>query len=613
MAGLAVMFERNSERASASEFSRFVRRIIDAKGLTQPSSTLNGRSCLGAKFDTPQSLHRGVTVDHDSGSWLVAAGTVVDTDHPAADGDLTALLKDYVAQGPIVLGRLDGVFALAIFNGFTRTLAVISDPFGFFSIFYGERGDRTCIGTSALAVAQQIQATPSDLGVQCFLRTGKVFGDMTVWEGVKRLLPATVLEFGPQGVRETSYWVPVADAFLSNLSLPDAVDAAAQFLPSLLKRNLAREGKLWSDLTGGFDTRFLDVLLERAGIPFKANFVGPDDHPDVEIAKAIIARTGWEHQHFQLPSTWTHASSNYLTEALYRGDGQLNVLLLLRPLWVHHREREQFSTLLNGLGGEMARGPIWWPERTAIGRSTEVHYERQLWSLMHPIPEELMAASRKELVQDELVDMLRAAGERCPDAPNTFKLDCVWAFRETAHAGAWSSCAAGLLRVIPAMFSKDIFTFVMSLDYRWRVRNSLVKHLLANYRPELAEIEVDGRGPAAPLSIDNWHRFVPSRLAYARKAADKVSQVAFGRSWLDRARPVSYSRAEWRQEIIKHVTALGILDPAEMRSGSLYRPEQLAAFLAEAGSETFKHEEFLGRIITIEMALRETSGAVDAP
>ena len=610
MSGLAVMYERNVERASESEFSRFAQRVANAKRLDKPSFTTIGCGCLGAKFVTAASLHRRVSTDAATGSWLIAAGMVVDTDDLSPDGDLSALLRDYVAQGQDVFKRLDGVFGLVAYNGRARTLAIVSDPFGFFSVFYGDRGDCTFIASSAVAVAQQIQATPNDLGIQCFLRTGKVFGDMTLWHQVKRLRPATVLEINGHGSKESTYWVPSVDRSLSKLSLPDAVDTAAQILPSLLKRNLAREGKVWSDLTGGFDTRFMVMLLDRAGIPFKANFVGPDNHPDVQIAKTIVRRTGWEHQHVQLPRTWAQDSPNYLEEALYRGDGHLNVFLLLRPLWVHHREREQFATLLSGLGGEMWRGINWWSERAAIGRTPGVHYERQLWSLMHPIPEEVLVSNSRQLVQEELVRQFRAVGERCPGAPNTFKLDSVYAYRETAHAGAWSSCAAGLLRIIPPMFSKDVVTFVMSLDYRWRVGNSLVKHMLSKYMPVLSDIEIEGRGPAVPLRMDNWYRFIPSRLALSRKALGKFAQVTFGKSLWQNVRPEGYSRLEWRQAVLQYTAAQGMLNPALMRSGDLYRPEQLGSFLAHAQDETFKHDEFLGRILTVEMALRETSTAL---
>lgn len=613
MSGMAAMFEKNSESVCEPDFLQFAERVAHAKRLTGPTAATVGRNCRALKFNTPSSLHRNLNVDADTGSWLVAAGTVIDPKHATLDGDLSLLLKDYVAQGASVFQRLDGIFALVIYNAVTRSLVIVSDPFGFFSFFYGVRGNCTYLATSTLAIAQQIQATPSELGVQCFLRTGKVFGEMTLWQEVKRLRPATVLEFSEQGVRESTYWTPCVESSLARLTLPEAVDAAAQFLPSLLARNLRREGKLWTDLTGGFDTRFLDMLLERAGLAFKTNFVGPDEHPDVRVAKRISQRTGWEHEHFRLPHTWAQDAPHLLEEALERGDGHLNISLLLRPLWVHHREREQFSTLLNGLGGEMWRGPNWYPERFTIGESKTVHYERQLWSLMHPIPEEIMSINSKQVVQAELEQQFRSVGERYPDAPSSFKLDCVWNYRETAHAGAWSSCAAGLLRVIPAMFSKDIVSFAMSMDPRWRVRNSLVKHTFKKYKPVLSEIEIEGRGPAAPLGIDNWYRFIPSRLAYSRKAVDKFSQVAFGRSLWRTAHPEGYSRLRLRQEILAWAAARGMLNPDEMRSGTLYRADRLKSFLADAQTDVFKEDEFLGRVLTVEMALRTGSAVQAAP
>ncbi|MBI5030566.1 MAG: hypothetical protein HZB51_08560 [Chloroflexi bacterium] len=605
MAGWAVLSEKNTARVLESEFDGFLRRVANAKRLDLPTRTVHGCGCVGAKLDSSVSLHRGVTVDAATGSWLIAAGTVVDTLDPALDGNLSKLLRDFGEHGSSVLQRLDGVFGLAIYDGIRRALSIVVDPFGFFSVFYGERGDRRFIGTSALAVAQQIQATPSELGVECFLRTGKVFGELTLWQEVKRLRPATVLELSERGIKESTYWQPAIDRSLSQLSLADSVDAAAEVLPGLLKRNLAREGKVWSDLTGGFDTRFLVLLLERAGLPFKANFVGPENHPDVQVARKIIQQTNWEYQHFQLPDTWTHESANYLNEAVYRGDGHLNIFLLLRPLWVHHREREQFPMLLSGLGGEMWRGLNWWSERAGIGRTNMAHYERQLWSLMHPIPDGILTSDARS-VQNELIRQFQNVGERLPDAANNLKLDWVYTYRETAHAGAFSSCAAGLLRIVPPMFSKEIVSFVMSLDYRWRVNNSIVKHMLSKHRPVLANIEIEGRGPAAPLRIDNWYRFVPSWVALSKKTADKFSQVVLGKSIWQRERPEGFSRFEWRQEILRHAATQNLLGLRWMRSQRFYQPEAFCPFLTQAKTERFKDDEFLGRILTVEMALRES-------
>jgi hypothetical protein len=613
MSGFAVMIDTSEQERGGAEFSQFVQLVAGYKLLDQPATRCSGQHCLAAKLDSPSSLHRGVTVDEETGSWLLAAGTVIDSHDVAPDGNLGQLLRDYLVHGESVLARCDGLFALVIYNGLTQSVAIISDPFGYFSIFYGNRNGQVFVATSSLAVAQQIQAEPSELGVNCFLRTGKVFGDMTLWQEVKRMRAATVLEFTPGATRKSVYWQPTVDESLAKLSLADSVELSMQVLQCILKRNLEREGKVWTDLTGGFDTRFLVMFLARIGLPFKANFVGAPDHPDVRIARTIVNKMGWEYQHFDLPKTWPQEGPHYLREALGRGDGHLNILLLLRALWAHRQEAMQYPTLLSGLGGEMWRGPSWWPEKAALGQSSVVHYERQLWSLMHPIPDSIFVADSVEPVKAELIEQFKKVGERCPDAPNTLKLSFFWAYRETAHVGAWASVGAGLVRIIPPLFSKDIFTHVNSLNYRWRVKNHLFRHMFERYSPVLAEIEVEGRGPAVPKRLTNFYRFIPSRLGYYRKVANKVGQITFGKSlWPTKSARdyASYSLVEARRELLKFAEAERLFEPAEMHSGKLYNFGQLSTFLTQAETESFPHEEFLGRMLTLEMALRAAGTAL---
>jgi hypothetical protein len=610
MSAFAVMVDTTGAGCDQAEFSRFVKLVANYKFLSNPHYITDVNYC-GAKFDSVSSLHRKITVDPTSNSWLMAAGTVIDTYQDAPDGTLLVLLQDYLAQGPSVFARCDGLFALVIYNGITRTLAVVSDPFGYFSVFYGRRNGRVYISTSALAIAQQVHAQADELGVHCFLRTGKVFGPMTLWKDIPRVGQATVVEFDQEAIRETVYWQPTMDDSITKLSFDDTMEISINLVQQVLKRNLQREGKLWSDLTGGFDTRFLTMGLERASIPFKANFVGPAKHPDVKIAQIIVNKMGWEYQHFQLPPTWSQEAPGYLHQALGRGDGHLNVFLSLRPIWVHQQECSQYPALLSGLGGEMWRGPIWWPERAMLGKSQVVHYDRQLWSFMHPIEASIFASDSTQMVKNEIVRQFLAMGEREPDAPNTVKLDYLWTFRETAHVGVWASVAAGLVRIIPALFSKDIISHVISINYRWKLENRLVRHMFERYHPILANIEVEGRGPAVPRRFSNFHRFFPSRLAYYRKASNKFFEIKFGRSLWPIQRDEGYSRLEWRRKLLEVAISEGLFRMREMHTGNLYNFEQLQAFLADAYTDEFQHDEFLGRIITVEMALRATGSAIN--
>ena len=161
------------------------------------------------------------------------------------------------------------------------------------------------------------------------------------------------------------------------------------------------------------------------------------------------------------------------------------------------------------------------------------------------------------------------------------------------------------------MFSKGIVNHVVSLDYRWKTKNQLVRHMLERYSPVLANIEVEGRGPAVPKRISNFYRFIPSRIALYRQAANKLGQITLGKSLWPAKSYESYSRVEWRREMLRFAEAEGLFHPSQMRSGKLYKFDNLQTVLSQAKTERFRYDEFLGRIITVEMALRAVGAAIN--
>jgi hypothetical protein len=609
MAGLAVLIDTDANEKLEAVFGAFLQRTANYKQLEGSSEYASGVRCIGAKLDAPPSLHRGITIDPGTGSWLIAAGTVIDTAYRSEDGSLDLLLRDYLTRGKAVLGRCDGLFAMVIYHGLDHSLSIVSDPFGHFSVFYGFYGSRAFAATSALAVAKTIQSRPSEVGVNCFLRTGKVFGDMTLWQDVKRMPAATVLEFVDGAMHQSVYWTPKVDRSVANQSFSDSADSSVQISQQTLRKNLAREGKVWTDLTGGYDTRLVAMLLEQAGIPFKANSVGTPTHPDVRIAQTIAREMGWEYQSFDLPSTWPTQCPEYLADALGRGDAHLNVLLLTQPMWSHRQKARQYTTLLTGLGGEMWRGPLWWPEKGNLGTSTVVHYDRQAWSLMHPIPDMVFRADPSDQVRQELVRQFKQVGDRYVDLPNMSKLDQIWLYRETSHTGAWTSAAAGVQRAIPAFFFKDIVTHAISINYRWRNRARMLRYMLERYRPALANVELEDGSPAMLMRATNFYRFIPRYVSLYGRIIGKLGQIVLGRSLLSRGTNTGYSQMDWRQGIVQFAQDEKLFQPIDMHSGSLFNPDQLLSFLSQAQSSEFQHDEFLGRMITVEMALRTVGTA----
>ena len=322
------MFEADtSPQEQECDFQSLLEATARFKGLELPDERAAGRSCTAAKLDAHSSLHYGIVRDEISGSWLLAAGTVV-----ALTGDnnpntlLAGILNDFMVNGIEALQRYDGQFALVIYNAREETLSIISDPMGCFAVYYASRGHKIFISTSALAIARQLRSKPDALTIECFLRTEHPYGEKTLWQDVKRVRPATILKMSLNNFEESEYWTPILDESVARMSLDDALELAEEKISRTFEIALQREGKVWADLTGGFDTRVVTMFMAKIGIPFTAYCVGTEEHPDVQVSRLICKEMGWEYQHMPLPKDWGLSEHSWFETALHKGDGSLKCI-----------------------------------------------------------------------------------------------------------------------------------------------------------------------------------------------------------------------------------------------------------------------------------------------
>ena len=618
MSGFAIFIQPNSPaQARDSVFQGFLQLVAEFKHLNVPAKQAVGKHCTAAKLDSPSSLHRGITRDETTGSWLLATGTVVDvTGDSHSDPCLDALLRDYLENGAEALQGYDGHFALVVYNGREESLSVISDPMGFFSIFYGSRGDQTFISTSALAVARQICSKPDILTIECFLRAGRVHGDKTLWRDVKRVPPATVLKITPDKVERFEYWALTIDETVANLSFNEALAQAVDMLSCTFKRLLQREGRVWADLTGGFDTRLTTMLMAKVGIPFIAYCVGPADHPDVKISRLVSQEMGWGYRHMPLPDNWAHEQRAWSEIALHKGDAHLNVLQLAGVLWGHQQRALTSKAHVLGLGGDEWREPYCWrTDLFSIGRP-DVNYDTLLDSMIFsPIPLSTLSKDRTKEARAELKEHFAKLASRYAEFPNTVQSHLIFVrHRHPTHGGAYLSAAAGIIRSLMPLCFKEPATFAFSLNYKWRLNYHyrFVRALLERENPRLANIMTAKAGPAIPMRVTNVHKFWPLWKPIINRATGKVSRKLFGRPITLWPQPdyATYPLLAWRKAWLSFATAEGLLKPSDMHSGALYNADALQALVSQAGTEGFKYGEFLDRVITVEMAMRAVGVSV---
>ena len=614
MSGFAFVFDKqDSIAAKDNDVVAFKNYVADYKQLNSTCKEVYGRQCVAVKFDTASTLHHGITIDKRTGSWLIAVGTIIDSMNNADDGDLQYLLAKFLEVGNNSFQNLDGPFALVAYDKHVNKTTIVSDPLGFVSVFYAQKGSRIYVATSALAVAKAVQATPSEFGVYLFLTTGNVYGKSTLWQEVERLSPGTILEITSFGNNESVYWLPKIKDEITKQSLSDTVDYTLDLLPCLMMHSLKRESEPWVDLTGGFDSRLVTAMMDHCGLRFKTSCHGPENALDVKISSHIARKLSWDYQHFILPDDWGQIRYEELPKALGRADGHLDIFKLSGVGWDQDQRALSSGVSIWGLGGELWRGFFWKQEFLDVGTTSIVDYDRLVdYRFIQPIDKMVFHdSSRLRWIREELKSLLKTVGDRYPDSLNTVKLDRIYAFKNTGHTGAHISAVMGQQRVIPPLFLKDSVTYAISTNYKWRNHSRLVRLLIERVNPELARIETTTGGPALPMRVTNLYKFTPYWFLIGKQLVRKVSHQVFGRNILPEARSkAALSRSiQWRQETLNYVKKDQLLNHSQMYSGSLYSPEGLASFLEQARTEMFRQEAFLSRILTVEMALRSVGAS----
>jgi hypothetical protein len=616
LAGFAVMFDpQESPTAQTADWAEFLHFVADLKCLDEPGSQAAGLNCIAAKLDAPCSLHRGVTLDPKTGSWLLAVGTVVDPRDNQPDGSLSRLLQDYLDSGLEVFSRLDGQFGLVLYDARESKLLVVSDPFGLISLYYGRLNHKIYISTSALAIARVIRSRPDEERIRAFLLYGDTLGG-TLWRDVRMLPPATALLLTRDRTAETQYWALNVDASIARLPLDESIDCIIESMSRSMQQSLLREGKTWVSITGGMDSRTLAALMQYSRLPFKSYCHGPVDSRDVHIAADISHQMGWDYEYFPLPDDWGVERSGWLSRALGQTDGHLDVLKLSRTIREQTIKAQQLNVSLWGYSGEVYRGYYWKQEFWRTGATSVVNYDHLRDYRVTPLDGSVLIDGErwKKQISADLISLYKAVGEREPDWVNTAKLDAIGLCMERPACGHTISAVLGQQRVIlPYDFKENIIRNI-SINDQYRNHGRLFRLVLERINPDLAGIETADGGPALPMRLSNAHRFIPYWLDASEKMLWKLGYKYLKKAlWNKRDAGPSgraYPVAKWLRDSIDRLNDQAFFEFDQMASAGLYDEARLKSLLTDSTAGSRSNETLISRIITIEMAMRRVGSGL---
>lgn len=276
-----------------------------------------------------------------------------------SSGDTEVVLRAYEQWGPGFVSRLDGMFALAIWDPMESRLLLARDRTGKKPLFWTLAGGRMTFSSEikGLSAAPWVRLEPDRDRLPEFLTFGCVDAPRTFYREIQQLPPATTLLFHPADARiaEERWWSPmphgparrVDGAFEAELR--DALDKAVE-------RRMVADVPVGALLSGGIDSSLITALMVRHAPgrvrTFSAGLVDEPTYDERSFARTVADRLGTDHTEFAVRTD----AAALLDRLVWLHDGPFGDSSAIPTYLVCQAARSEVTVVLTGDGGDEVFG-----------------------------------------------------------------------------------------------------------------------------------------------------------------------------------------------------------------------------------------------------------------
>ena len=267
-----------------------------------------------------------------------------------SQSDTETLLLGYREWGiDSLVKRLRGMFAFGIWDDPRRTLILVRDRLGVKPLAYCARDGE--IGFASTVGALREAGFGGDIDPQAvleYLESGYVSDGRSIYSGISKLPPATILEWRGGESIERRYWrLPEIDEG-SRIGFEEAVEETERLLVEATRLRLIADVPIGALLSGGIDSALVCWAMRELNADIKTFTVrAPGDPSDESEAAAQTARTlGIAHETVDMPDT--DFSLDEMVDAYAEPFSCQSAQAML---WVSRAVKRRATALLTGDGG----------------------------------------------------------------------------------------------------------------------------------------------------------------------------------------------------------------------------------------------------------------------
>ncbi len=220
----------------------------------------------------------------------------------ATNSDTETIVHAYEEDGLDFVHRLDGMFAIALWDRTRKRLVLARDRFGKKPLYYSFDGQRLTFASElkALLLAPNVRRELDPLAVSQYFAFGYVPAPQSILAGIRKLGAGQTLTFEGGAVEERRYWQLDFTPRCGD-DEATAANTVRELVLNAVRKRLISDVPLGAFLSGGLDSSIVVAAMSRVGTERVKTFsIGfeEESHSELEYARLIAQRYETDHHEF---------------------------------------------------------------------------------------------------------------------------------------------------------------------------------------------------------------------------------------------------------------------------------------------------------------------------
>src|SRR5262249_46079320 len=274
----------------------------------------------------------------------------------ASAWDCEAIIHTYAEYGDDFVHHLNGMFAFALWDRQSRRLVLGRDRLGIKPIYFYRDTRRLIFASEAKAIlAAPGTSTSLDYpSVEAYLNLGYVPAPYSIFDGIRKIQPATLLIAQGDRVQQRRYW-SMPNEIDPSLKEEEWFDLVRKCLEESVRMQMLSDVPIGAFLSGGIDSSSVVAFMARASNhrvrTYAIGFAGGDAaefYNELAYARRVAELFGTEHHEIVVQPDVI----KLLPKLLWHMDEPIADSAFITTFLVSEFARRDATVILSGVGGD---------------------------------------------------------------------------------------------------------------------------------------------------------------------------------------------------------------------------------------------------------------------